>query len=90
MSELMSRSLLWQLVGISSREPLRNLVELTSKASHQKLPKLGHLSTTSNSVVRVAPKDTNTTPIYNCLRKRVLPSTGESPQADGKRDRGLM
>ena len=71
-------------------DPLRNNVELTSKASHQKPPRLGCLSATPIPVVRVASWGTNATPTYNYLQVGELPGTGESPQAEEKRNRGLI
>lgn len=41
-------------------------------------------------VVKAVPRGTNATPTYNCLREGKLSGTGESPQEERKRDRGLL
>lgn len=59
-------------------------MELISKAPHQKLLRLSHLSTDFHPQGEGFPKGTNALPTSNWLQEGELPGSVESSQAEGR------
>lgn len=91
MSELMSGSLMWA----TGSQFLWGILWEIMWHSPQRHPTRSCLGwaiylPTPIPVVKAVPRGTNATPTYNCLREGKLSGTGESPQEERKRDRGLL